>query len=392
MEVIQIDRSELMDFLQNRDIISIAERHWTKKLEPVDNTMNLFTIISNIYHQENFHSDILKIFLDTNGAHNEGGMYLNSFLTFVKSSGAAINKSLGNAINISDYKNAKVIREKGKIDLLIRSDKKAIIIENKINGAVDMNRQLPRYLEYVKNENLQCDAIIYLTLNQNKKPDQTDWSDAEKKEIEGEIIPIVAYNETKNDLLNGWINKGILSSTHIDALLILRQYGKLIKKLGGDIMDTQLMEEFYNILSEKDFNNYNTACSIKELLENLGNYLAKKIVSDYENGRYPKPPFSEPFVCAGNQAVFDEWLSQEHKFCLMVTCTYDNYEVRFFDHNEKDESIDFNLKKILDENELIKGDNDSGFYRNFTFPKDEKDLYTFLRNFMSDLSIKKDFR
>ena len=375
MELNQIDRSELTDFLQNRNIISLVECHWTKELEPIDNSMNLFTIISHIYHQENFHSDILKIFLDKNGAHHEGSVYLISFLTYIK--------SLGAAINISDYKNAEICREEGKIDLLIRGDKKAIIIENKINGAVDMERQLPRYLKYVKNKELQCDAIIYLTLNQNKKPDKTGWSDAEKKEIEGKIIHIVAYNGTKNDLLNGWINKGVQFSTHIDALLILRQYGKLIKKLGGDVMDTELLEKFYNILSENDFSNYKTAYSIKELLDKIGDYLAIKIVREYKKGPDSNPPFLEPYVHAANQAVFNLWKdSQEHEFCLMVTCTYNNYEVRFFDRNGNYDSIDF--KEVLNENGLIIGDD--GFYKNFAFPKDEKDLYPFLIKLMRDFS------
>src|SRR5687768_2464057 len=51
-----------------------------RKTRDIDVGFNLFVIISDIYHKENFHSDILTRLIDPRGTHQEKDRYLQLFL------------------------------------------------------------------------------------------------------------------------------------------------------------------------------------------------------------------------------------------------------------------------------------------------------------------------
>ena len=148
------------------------------KIEKTDIGFNIFTLCSDKYYRENFHSDIIKAFLDPTEKHNEGNKYLHIFIDLLN----CVNNQ--NHIKKSDFENASVEREKQHIDILVADEtsKKAIIIENKINNAGDQHRQLPRYYDKLKGD-YDVVAIIYLTLNNSKKPYTSDWTNEEKESI-----------------------------------------------------------------------------------------------------------------------------------------------------------------------------------------------------------------
>ena len=106
-----------------------------------------------------------------------GSSYLNAFIEM-------LNKK-GKNIDSNNYLDAAVTREEGKVDILIKSDisKKAIIIENKINNAGDMQRQIPRYYDYVAQNTYIVDAIVYLPLDIHKKPNTDDWTQEDKDNV-----------------------------------------------------------------------------------------------------------------------------------------------------------------------------------------------------------------
>ena len=116
----------------------LAKEYFDRSLHSVHNRFNLFHVISNLYYRENFHSDIIAFILDPNANHGYKHLMLNSFI-------ALLNR-IGFNIDVANYYDAMVVREEARIDILIKSEsnKRAIIIENKINNAGDMPRQLPR--------------------------------------------------------------------------------------------------------------------------------------------------------------------------------------------------------------------------------------------------------
>jgi hypothetical protein len=211
---------EVGQFMCSAELAALTgEYNANLKKRNVDIGLNLFCIISELYYRENFHSDILRALIDPKGKHQEQETFLHLFLEFIKSHGAKIN--------LLDYSNALIEREEGRVDLCIKDEdsKKAIIIENKINNAGDMVRQLPRYLDYVRANGYNCDAIIYLRLNGNTGPDTTGWTDVERTQVAALLKVICAYDETEKDLLRGWIFKCEKIANNPDAQHILRQYG-----------------------------------------------------------------------------------------------------------------------------------------------------------------------
>ena len=147
------------------DLRIVAHDYDKTKRRISDIGFNIFRLTSDIYYRENYHSDVIKAFLDPTEKHNEKSLFLQLFIEMLNLAGKTIKKD--------DFKDAEVVREEGKIDILIKSEttKKAIIIENKINNAGDMARQLPRYYDLVSS-NFTIDAIVYLPLDKSKRPDE----------------------------------------------------------------------------------------------------------------------------------------------------------------------------------------------------------------------------
>ncbi len=105
----------------------------------------------------NLHSNFIYSMINPKGSHYCGTIFLELFLE-------AINEA--NFVNLS---NARVHKEKGKIDLLIEDGEKVIIIENKLR-AVDQQHQISRYIQYVydkyMDKNTSVDnkvRIVYLS-------------------------------------------------------------------------------------------------------------------------------------------------------------------------------------------------------------------------------------
>ena len=157
--------------------------------------INPFEVASNTFYKENFHSDVIRELLDPHGSHKEGSLFLYLFID-------AINNQDKTTICKLDYQDVEVIREMNRIDVLIKSErsKHCIILENKINNAGDMVRQIPRYYDVMIGKGFVVDRIIYLPLDVNKMPDKSDWSDADKQHIDPLITIMPAFYT--NHLMN----------------------------------------------------------------------------------------------------------------------------------------------------------------------------------------------
>lgn len=236
------------------------------------NPFNVFTMASDLYYRENFHSDIIRVFLDTAENHNEGNAFLFAFIDF-------INKSFGNKVSISkqDYETAKAEREPGRIDILVSSEasKHCIIIENKMNNAPDTHRQLPKYYDRMTGLGYKVDAIVYLPLNADKIPGQTTWTDEDRQHVLPLLCIVPAYRQKGMNLVEGWLEPCTLKTKNIDCVSVIRQYSELIKILSKNIMDNVILEKFYNSLLVGE--NHKTAISIKNMLTDLPIYMKDRI-------------------------------------------------------------------------------------------------------------------
>ena len=253
---------DIISFIDNENIKSLSTKIGKIREEyKIDKELgfNMFTSIADHYSHENFLSDILKIILDPNTEEIGNSQYLKFFfetlkLRDVEKIDLKKLKSLENSIFSG---NIEVLREKGKIDLLIKDDKQAIIIESKLNNASDMPNQLARYYEYVKDKKLNVLGVVYLTLNPNKKPNLNGYEKEYKKyipKIEEKLICLSAIDkENKIDLTHDFLEKCISSTKDNEtARVYLQQYQNLLKYLGGKSMTEELEKKLLReIYSEK---------------------------------------------------------------------------------------------------------------------------------------------
>lgn len=253
----------------------------------IDPGFNAFALMSSIYYRENFHSDVIAAILDIDGKHTEGNKYLQEFLMLINNLNVKVDSSLYE-------KGVSVSREKGRRDItIIGQNHHAIIIENKINDAHDTFNQIPNYVQQLEKHGYHIDAIVYLTLNQRKAPDESTWQVDEKTRsiIKEKIVPIRAFDGSNKDLCEGWLERCIKMTTHFDSLAVLRQYKEIIKYLTRNHMDLEFFAKFDETLKQNPENG-KVAIGIKETLEKYPHYLLIK-VSDYFKTEKRFQPFSD---------------------------------------------------------------------------------------------------
>jgi len=261
----------IREFLNDKQVKRYGEEFFVSKNTQSDESLNVFIMSSHRNYRENFHSDIIKAFLDPSEKHKEGSVFLFAFIDFINNN----FDSRGISICKSDYRSAIVVREKvHNIDILIKSDesKHCIIIENKTHNAVDQPRQLPKYYDNMKKDGFLVDAIIYLPLAISKKPDESTWTVKDKQEVEPLLCIVPAYDNNGANLVTGWIEPCTLKTTNLDCVSILRQFGELLKSLSNNIMDNVILGKFYQSLMENK--SLETAVSIQSMLKELPAYMA----------------------------------------------------------------------------------------------------------------------
>lgn len=187
-------------------------------------------IITELHANENAHSRILRMFLQYDDGKKEYPI-LRKFLEIPK-----VKKIFGN----KGFKNPVFSNEQERIDVLIEEPRSfAIIVENKIKGATDQERQLERYIESVMEEHdVPSDNIyaIYLTDSGGKEVSDDSFTDDAKKCLgykdENDMGRFVPMNY-RYDILP-WLEKEVLPNCiEKEELLIsaLKQYIDYLKNM-----------------------------------------------------------------------------------------------------------------------------------------------------------------
>jgi len=218
---------------------------------------NIFTSISDYYYRENLHSDILRFIFDPKTEKIGNINFIKIFIDYIKKE--SIKKYLD--INIKlDINTITIERETYKIDILIYdANKNCIFIENKINNAVDMEDQIGRYYESLKQQGYNINTIVYLTLSPIKKLDKeySIKNKEKRKEIEKILLEIsVVNNKNESNFLDEVIKKCMEQAEQTEnkySTVYLSEYFELINYLGGNFMAddirTQVMQK---IFTDKD--------------------------------------------------------------------------------------------------------------------------------------------
>lgn len=317
---------------------------------------NIFELISDIYYRENFHSDIIAQLL-----RNE--IILKNFLKFI-------------GVDKSKYENCEVEREESKIDILIKTEKNCIIVENKLNWAGDMPEQLFRYYNECKNnKKLEVDKIVYLSPNSWKQPEEQSI-----KEIPKELIKIiVGYDGENNDFYTMVLEKSLEEMNNKEPKewrLLLEHYLKILRQTGVTKMDT-LTKKFYEKIKEEP-QEYEKIKLIVNMYNNLTTTRANSLISKFINGKIWENP---PFV------YFDFYIKDKRKnYAINIFVNKYDYSNLYLYSRENDrekfEKDNKDIEAWLKKHNLFEGfEKDETWYnewnKNFKFPEEENELYDF---------------
>ena len=72
-------------WLQSAAIVGLTRRHdHFMKNREVEMGFNLFHLISDVYHRENLHSDMMEAIISPSGSHGHRDRFLQLFLDFLR--------------------------------------------------------------------------------------------------------------------------------------------------------------------------------------------------------------------------------------------------------------------------------------------------------------------
>ena len=369
------------DWVTSPDCMAIVTEYNNRK-NSIDE-FNVFRLVSDIYYRENFHSDIIGHFLNPRENHGEGNRFLKLFLELIKTIKSTIN------ISIEEYDDALVSREEGRIDILIKTSKTkhAVLVENKINNAGDMPRQLPRYKEYLDGKDYTVDAIVYLPLDDNKTPSMDDWSDEDKENIKPLLVILPAYDKTgKLNLVDNWLFPSELIAKHLNIISTIKQYADLVKTLNNNIMDMLQLEKFYDMVMSEE--KMKTAKSVREMLNNLPSYMAWRIKNRYLS---QCSPFLDVWIYNNRVAVFENGLVGDVPIVVDIACSEEGYDVDIFTRDSNKVDDFFQIKDTVNalNEHHSKREDSSRITRHFNFTEEEG-LCRFIDSLLSELKDRKE--
>ena len=359
---------------------------------------NIFELISDIYYRENFHSYIIAQLLKSE-------IILKNFLKFIE-----VNEIvyINNGYDvIPEYPIKHEIKD-GRIDILIKSNDKennedeenkekphCIIIENKLHGDKDEERQLYRYF-IACSEKFEVDKIVYLSPNSPKGP-----SDDSKKEIpEVFIKTIVGYNGENKDfhtVLNYSLEE-VKSNTSIEWHLLLKHYLKILRLTGETKMDA-LTEKFYDKIKAEP-EEYKKI----QLIATMYNDLIKTRINSLEEEFK-----GEPHYKAIEKNIREYWFIKDFyskrrgiNYTIVIDVYYDSSYLSLFSREEetanednpkskkKREQDNKDIEAWLKKHKLFEGFDNGGdylarWYKGFKFPEEENKLYEFAKKLIECL-------
>jgi len=321
---------------------------------------NLFSILLKENNEVATHSRFIAELLNPNGSHLQGTIFLDSFLNHCKTKIELQNKE--NVIVIQDFKDKSAFSEVkvefhigkitegdeeqnyenakgGRIDILLRKNRTALILENKIYAS-EQPYQMIRYANYGDEKHPNNYQLIYLTLY-GDKPTSCREKDKEK-------ILCLSYKE---DVVS-WLES---CKNSVENIPIIRegitQYLNLIKKLTNQTINKQMENEIIELIINNE-NNFESAQEISNNFEKAKRKLIEKQLKQLEDILINKgiPVDENARQRSGKKEALFVSLKKYGEFDLGVQIELD-YAYYFFCMAEKDKPRDqtFNEDERFDE-------------------------------------------
>jgi hypothetical protein len=330
--------------------VSIIQKKYDDLAEYSGEHYNIFDILG-VRSSELSHSAILVNLMNAKGKHGQKDTFLKLFIEQIMP--ALENSKYSQHINSFDTVKATAHKEihigevnsqtaeGGRVDIVISSDNKHIIIENKIYAG-DQDQQLLRYDNHYKN-----DPIIYLTLNGDTPGDASRGN-----LVLGTDFICISY---KVDILQ-WLERCIKEMTNKPIIReTLNQYLFLIKSLTNQTNNNKMSDEIFKILmKDKDsFDSFTTLINSQtrlkaeilkkfatDILENIANKHGVSVIVD--EGFY----FGETY----KGFLFKNEKLEDKNLCIRIDYQSSNYRdvllgLGYLDNTKIDDSKNLLIKE-----------------------------------------------
>lgn len=204
---------------------------------------NIFEVLNLETNETRTHSAFLSELLNPNGSHGAGDRFLRAFLKSIdcfkdwefNTADAEVEIEYHTGFTNDGKTNG------GRIDILIESNNKLIIIENKIYAG-DQENQLLRYHKFAESHDHK---LLYLTLDGKEA---SEYSTNGCLESGKDYFPI-GYNAE----IIVWLNSCIAEASRYPLIReTIIQYLNLIKKITNKDMDTKSREELLDTMLTPD--------------------------------------------------------------------------------------------------------------------------------------------
>lgn len=235
------------DFLKDVAVAYRQQKAYKEECYKNGDYFNIFSILGLSSNETRTHSAFLAELLDPNGSHGKGKLFLENFISSMHLEDLHLD------LNHVFIEVERVIGEidetydkGGRIDIIIVSGEKAIIIENKIY-AQDQYKQLVRYNNYAK-ETFSDYRLLYLSL------DKEEASPASTQSGNVKLMPNVDYYPiTYRDDIIRWLEQcnsdirpccgDIVEKTVTQYINLLKELTNTMEKDNEDIMNVLKKEE-----------------------------------------------------------------------------------------------------------------------------------------------------
>lgn len=288
-------------------------KSYDKIAKSTGENFNIFTVMGMESNEVKTHSSIIGELLNPKGSHGLKEIPLNIFLQqVIKPLLEENNNELFTKHFDFDFENTKSYiedfagkinedkTEGGRIDIVIKDNKKAFLIENKIY-ADEQTNQLIRYKKFYPNA-----PIIFLTLFGSDAKTATDL------EINKDYF-IISYEEH----VLKWLEECLKEAVKYPMLReVIRQYINLVKKLTHQTINQELKKEIMELIK----NNFLEAAEIAK------NYDAAK--NDVIEGFWVKLFESQSL----KEKLKETWKIEQNKTLIP------KYNHLLFSHNENDKA------------------------------------------------------
>ena len=251
----------MTDLFEKLSIYHLAQQ----EMEKVQvNGFNIFSILRKPGEEVALHSRFLAELLNPKGSHGKGDVFQKLF----------IEQVINNAIGTKDddwqrspistdssfscyYENSEDVD--GRIDLVLRRNDCAVVIENKIYAS-DQKNQLKRYFDAAK-EWVGDEAKVYVVYLNLYGEDVSDWG---RGGLANKDYGIITY---ETDIKN-WLEscaKEAFDVPHLRETIV--QYKRLVERLTGQTLSARYKMKIKELL--KQGNNFKLAIEVSKTFESI---------------------------------------------------------------------------------------------------------------------------